>query len=161
MLATPLGIADLVLGHLGYLLIRVVVASAAFLLVGALLGAFASWWALLAGLVAVLCGLAHAAPVMAFSGRLQNEAGYNLLFRFVVIPMFLFAGTFFPVDQLPAAVRPLAWVTPLWHGTAAARDLALARPDWLAVAGHVAYLLVWLVAGLWLAVRSFRWRLIE
>jgi lipooligosaccharide transport system permease protein len=75
--------------------------------------------------------------------------------------MFLFAGTFFPVDQLPAAVRPLAWVTPLWHGTAAARDLALARPDWLAVAGHVAYLLVWLVAGLWLAVRSFRWRLIE
>jgi len=59
MLASPLGIADLVLGHLGYLLVRVVTATAAFLLVGALLGAFTSWWALLAGLVAVLCGIAH------------------------------------------------------------------------------------------------------
>jgi len=162
MIASPLGISDLVLGHLGFLLIRLVTAATAFVLVGALLGAFRSWWVVGSALVAVLCGLAHAAPTMAFTARLQNEStGFNLLFRFVVIPMFLFAGTFFPVDQLPGALQPIAWVTPLWHGTAAARDLALGSPRWLEDAGHVGYLVLWLVVGVRLAVLSMRRRLIE
>ena len=63
--------------------------------------------------------------------------GHNwlLLFRFAVVPMFLFAGTFFPVDQLPVWTRPLVWATPLWHGTEAARQLMLGTPHWAAVAG--------------------------
>ncbi len=161
MLASPLGVADLVLGHLGYLLLRVAGAAAVFLAVGAALGAFRSWWAVAAAVVAVLCGAAHAPIVMAFTARLQHEAsGFSLLFRLGLMPMFLFAGTFFPVDQLPPAVRPLAWATPVWHATAAARDLALGRPQWLADAGHVAYLVLWAGVGVWLAVRSMRARLV-
>ena len=72
-----------------------------------------------------------------------------------MLPAFLFAGTFFPVDQLPGWIQPLAWITPLWHGTTAARQLTLGDPNWLAIAGHCAYLLLWVAAGVWLAVRVF------
>ena len=162
MLATPLGVADLVLGHLGYLVLRVAAVSAVFLAVGTALGAFRSVWALGALGVAVLCGAAHTPVVMAFTGRLENESsGFNLLFRFGLVPMFLFAGTFFPVDQLPAVLRPLAWVTPLWHATAAARDLSLGHVSPGPLAGHLAYLLLWCGVGLWLAVLSLRRRLVE
>jgi lipooligosaccharide transport system permease protein len=159
MLATPLGVLDLVLGHLAFVVFRLVLVSVAFAAVGGLLGAFTSWWVLLAVLVAVLGGIAHATPVMAFAARAENDHGFALVFRFGVVPMFLFAGTFFPVDQLPAALRPVAWAIPLWHATSACRDLALGRPNWAADTGHLVYLACWAGFGLWLAVRSFDRRL--
>jgi len=161
MLATPLGVLDILLGHLAFVLLRIALVSLAFVATGALLGAFESWWVLLAGVAAILGGVAHAAPVMAFAARVENDNSFNFLFRFGVIPMFLFAGTFFPVDQLPPALRPVAWATPLWHATAACRDLALGRPDLLVDLAHVGYLLVWVLVGGWLAVRAFRWRLVR
>ena len=114
----------------------------------------------MAALVAVLCGAAHAPAVMAFSAAQENDYYFALLFRFGVLPAFLFAGTFFPVDQLPGWIRPLAWVTPLWHATTASRQLALGTPQWSAIAGHCAYLVLWIVAGVWLAVRVFTRRLV-
>jgi lipooligosaccharide transport system permease protein len=161
MLAAPLGVADLVLGHLVFIMLRVVVVVVAFVAVGAVLGAFTSWWVLAAIPVAVLCGLAFAAPAMAYSARQENDGGFNLLYRFGVIPMFLFAGTFFPVEQLPWVVRALAWATPLWHGTQLCRELALGGASPLAAVGHLGYLLLWLVAGIWLALFAMRRRLIE
>jgi lipooligosaccharide transport system permease protein len=116
--------------------------------------------ALVAALVAVLCGAAHAPATMAFSAAQENDYYFALLFRFGVLPAFLFAGTFFPVDQLPGWIRPLAWVTPLWHATTAARQLTLGTPDWTAIAGHCAYLVLWTVVGVWLAVRVFTRRLV-
>ena len=65
---------------------------------------------------AVLTGLAFAVPTFALAARLENDNGFSILFRFVVTPLMLFSGTFFPIDQLPAWMQPLAWVTPLWHG---------------------------------------------
>ncbi len=160
MLAGPMGPVDLVLGTGAFVVLRVAIASAAFTVVAALLGALPSPLALLAALVAVLCGAAHAPATMAFSAAQENDYNFALLFRFGVLPAFLFAGTFFPVDQLPGWIRPLAWVTPLWHGTTAARQLALGTPDWPAIAGHVAYLLLWAAVGTWLAVRVFTRRLV-
>jgi lipooligosaccharide transport system permease protein len=160
MLAAPLGPVDLVLGHAAFIVLRVAIAASAFTLVAALLGAWASPLALVAALVAVLCGAAHAPAVMAFSAAQENDYYFALLFRFGVLPMFLFAGTFFPVDRLPGWLQPLARATPLWHATTAARQLALGSPDWPAVAGHCAYLLLWCVAGLVLAVRVFTRRLL-
>ena len=160
MLAAPLGPVDLVLGTAAFVLLRVAIASGAFTLVAVLLGAMPSPLVLVAVLVAVLCGAAHAPATMAFSAAQDNDYYFALLFRFGVLPAFLFAGTFFPVDQLPGWIRPLAWVTPLWHGTTAARQLALGSPDWLAIAGHCAYLVLWVVVGVWLAVRVFTRRLV-
>lgn len=160
MLAAPLGVADLMLGHLVFILIRALIVSVTFLLVGGVLGAFRSWWVLLAVPVAVLGAAAHAMPVMAYSARQDSDSGFTLLYRFVVIPMFLFAGTFFPVEQLPAAMRWLATATPLWHSTQLCRQLSLGGTSVLGVAGHLAYLVLWSVAGTWLALAGLRRRLI-
>ena len=115
---------------------------------------------MVAALVAVLCGTAHVPATMAFAARQESDANFALLFRFGVVPMFLFAGTFFPVGQLPAWTQPLVWLTPLWHGTEAARQLMLGTPHWAAVAGHCAYLLLWTGVGLVVAVQCFRRRLL-
>ena len=60
------------------------------------------------------------------SWALLRGSAYAAIFLLVMA----LAGTFFPVDQLPGWIRPLAWITPLWHGTTAARQLALGTPDW-------------------------------
>jgi lipooligosaccharide transport system permease protein len=160
MLAAPLGTVDLVLGHLAFIVLRVALACVTFTVVAALLGALPSPLAVVGTVVAVLCGAAHTPAVMAFSARQEDDANFNLLFRFGIIPMFLFAGTFFPVAQLPGWVQPIAWATPLWHGTTAVRELTLGRPDWAGVAAHCVYLVLWVAVGLVMAVRSYRSRLV-
>ena len=67
----------------------------------------------------VLTGLAFAAPIMAFSATQRTDSAFNVLFRFGITPLFLFSGTFFPIEQLPSVLQPLAWLTPLYHGVAA------------------------------------------
>jgi lipooligosaccharide transport system permease protein len=160
MLAAPLGPVDLVLGHAAYILVRIALSCVAFTLVATLLGAIPSPLAVVGLLVAILCGAAYTPVVMAFSARQENDGNFNLLFRFGIIPMFLFAGTFFPVDRLPGWIQPLAWLTPLWHATTSVRQLTLGIPDWPAIALHCAYLLAWVVAGIVLAFRSYRVRLV-
>jgi lipooligosaccharide transport system permease protein len=155
-----LRIPDVVLGHLAFVLMRVAITSAAFLLVAWLLGAIGSPWSVLALPVAVLCGMAYATPVFAFSARQDHDSGFALLFRFVIMPMFLFSGTFFPIDQLPAALQPVAWVTPLWHAVELCRALSLGTPTVADAVVNVGYLLLWIVGGYLLALRSFRRRLV-
>ena len=160
MLATPLGVRDVVFGHVLFVVMRVAITSTVFVLVALMVGAITSPWVLVAGPVAVLVGLAFTTPVFAFAARQDNDGGFNVLFRFVIMPMFLFSGTFFPVDQLPGVLEVVAWLTPLWHGVDLCRALVLETATPLDSLGHVAYLLLWVVGGLWLAVASFRKRLL-
>jgi lipooligosaccharide transport system permease protein len=160
MLATPVGINDILFGHLSYVALQVTGATFIFILVAALFGSFTSWWVLLALPVTVLTGMAFAVPVFAFSARQETDGGFNILFRFIMTPLFLFSGIFFPVSQLPGFLRPVAWVMPLWHGVQANRSLALGSPDFAAIAAHTAYLLVVIAAGAWLARRAFTKRLV-
>jgi lipooligosaccharide transport system permease protein len=81
--------------------------------------------------------------------------------RFLVVPMFLFSGTFFPISALPAALQVIAWLTPLYHGVALSRDLALGAGDGASAALHVGYLLLWTAAGTALAARLFARRLVR
>jgi lipooligosaccharide transport system permease protein len=160
MLATPLGPGDVVAGQLAFVAFRVLTSCTVFLVVAALLGTVRSPWALAALAVATLCGLACAACSYAFSARLDNDRGLTLMFRFVITPMMLFAGTFFPIEQLPGWLQPVAWVTPLWHAVDACRALVLGTATPGPVLGHVAYVAAWLVAGWWLAVRTLRRRMV-
>jgi len=82
-----------------------------------------------------------------------------MLFRFVVVPMGLFAGTYFPIERLPDWAQAVAVITPLWHGTQLARGATLGTWQVLPSLGHLAYLLLWLVAGVALARWRFRVRL--
>jgi lipooligosaccharide transport system permease protein len=79
--------------------------------------------------------------------------------RFVVVPLFLFGGVFYPVTQLPLVLEELAYLTPLWHGVALSRELALGTATAGATMLHVAYLSVWIAVGLVFAVRNYQRRL--
>ena len=160
MLATPLSVRDVMLGHQLYMTMRAAIVATAFTIVTALFGLVHSpGGALLAIPAATLTGTAFAAPVAAFAATQARETNFILLYRFGLIPMFLFSGTFFPVSQLPAALQPIAWVTPLWHGVSLCRDLALGHGDAPAMLGHAAYLALLTSAGVVLGLRSYRRRL--
>jgi lipooligosaccharide transport system permease protein len=134
--------------------------GAVYVLVIALLGGISGFGILLSLLCATLCGLAFSALVMAFAASVRNEgSAFSAFFRFVLIPMTLFAGTFFPVERLPGWVRPVAWVTPLWHGTELSRGIALGTLEPLPALGHLGYLLALLALGVGLSRWRFRRRL--
>jgi lipooligosaccharide transport system permease protein len=160
MLATPLEVRDLLLGHLGWVTTRLAMVCGVFLLVMGLYGAAVWPSALLVIPAGVLTGLAFAAPITAYAATLENDAGFNALFRFGVVPLFLFSGTFFPVEQLPVILRPLAYATPLYHGVELCRSLALGRVDPGPDLVHAAYLVALAGLGTWLAYRTFRRRLL-
>lgn len=160
MLATPLRVVDVVRGHLAFVLVRVFTSAAVFLAVAALLGLVRSPWGVLAIPVAALGGMAFAACCYAYSANLTNDQGLTLMFRFVVMPMTLFSGTFFPIEQLPGWLQPVAWVTPLWHAVDACRDLMTGTLAPGPLLGHLAYLALWLVGGCVLSVRVLTRRMV-
>ena len=94
--------ADVLHGHRMWMALRVFQTSSVFLVVGSLFGAFHSWEALACLPFALLLGMAVALPMTAYSATTESESGFAAIQRFVVIPLFLFSGTFFPLSQLPA-----------------------------------------------------------
>jgi lipooligosaccharide transport system permease protein len=160
MLATPLGVTDVLLGHLGMVLIRALITSGALIIVATALGAVPSPWAIVAILTAVLVTMAHATPIMAFSATQEKDTGFSLLFRLGATPMFLFSGCFFPVEQLPVVLRPVAYATPLYHGVELCRGLIAGHLALLPGLIHLGYLLLWLVIGFLVARFTFRRRLV-
>ncbi|MEP6650727.1 MAG: ABC transporter permease [Lapillicoccus sp.] len=160
MLATPARVNDILLGHCAYVLTQVGLAAAIFMAVAAAFGGFAAWSALWCLPVSLLVGLAFATPVTALSSRLENDNGFNILFRLGQTPLMLFSGTFFPISQLPGWLQPLAWVTPLWHGVEAERALALGTGSVAGVLGHIAALVAFAAVGWVLALWGLRTRLL-
>src|SRR5688500_7610252 len=140
MIATPLTERDAFVGHQLFVVTRVLTSSAAYLAVIVAFGAVHSWLALLVVPVAVLLGTAHSMPLAALSARVEDDRVFVTMFRFLIVPMFLFSGTFFPVSQLPLAFEVVAAVTPIWHGVELCRMLTLGDADLLLALGHVAYL---------------------
>ncbi|MGQ0630249.1 MAG: ABC transporter permease [Sporichthyaceae bacterium] len=159
MQATPLRTADIFAGHMLYVAVRLTVAVVIFALVGALFGAFNSLWVLLAVPAAVLCGMAHTTPSAAYAITRRSEISLAATYRFVILPVSLFSGVFFPISQLPRVLEVLAWFTPLWHGVDLCRDLALGEAAVLGSLGHLGYLLLWIAGGFAIGVRTYARRL--
>jgi lipooligosaccharide transport system permease protein len=158
--STPLRPGDIYRGHLLFTAMRLVMNMSIYLVVIAAFGAIRSAWAVACLPVAVLTGLAFATPLDAFAvTQSKNDQAFNMLFRFGMIPLFLFSGTFFPITQLPAWIRPVAYATPLWHGVALCRALSLGTADLAGAVGHVSYLLAITVLGLAWGQRTYQRRL--
>jgi lipooligosaccharide transport system permease protein len=157
--ASPLRPADLFHGHLLFTAMRLAMNSAIFLAVMAAFGTVASPWALAALPAAVLTGLAFAAPIEAWVITVTKDTSLTLIFRFGLIPLFLFSGTFFPVTQLPAWLQPLAYITPLWNGVALCRSLTLGTATLGGALVHVAYLVALAAASIMVGNRTYRRRL--
>ena len=158
-ISSPLRPADLFHGHLLFTTLRLAMNSAVFLAVMAAFGAVQSAWVVACLPAAVLTGVAFAAPIEAYAMTCAKDSSFALLFRFGMIPLFLFSGTFFPISQLPAVVRPLAYVTPLWHGVALCRSLSLGTAQLGASAVHVGYLVAVTAIGIYAGNRTYRRRL--
>jgi lipooligosaccharide transport system permease protein len=158
MTATPLSVPEVILGHLGFVLFRVGLGCAVFTLVMAPFGVFATvWGAVLAFLVQFLVALAFATPIYAFSAGLKDESAFAVVFRLGMIPLFLFSGAFFPIENLDPWLEALARATPLWHGVDLTRMLTLDTVDVGTAVLHVAYLVVLAVLGwLWAVARLTR-----
>jgi lipooligosaccharide transport system permease protein len=157
--ASPLRPADIFHGHLLFTIMRLAMNSAIFLVVMAAFGAITSPWVLAAVPVAVLTGLAFAAPIEAWAITVSKDTSFALVFRFGMIPLFLFSGTFFPVTQLPVWIRPLAYATPLWHGVALCRSLSLGTATLGGALVHVGYLAALAAVSIVVGNRTYRRRL--
>jgi len=161
MIATPQGVRDIVLGHLYWLIVRVGIVTGVFLIVSFVFGAITSPTAVLAWPAAILTGISFAMPMAAWTATQQNEKSFSVIFRFIITPLFLFSGTFFPVEQLPPFLQTLAWFTPLFHGVALTRALAIGQPiDPLILLLHATVLIVITVVSTAIAQRTFRRRLV-
>jgi len=157
--ASPLRPADVLRGHLLFVTLRLTMNCGIFIAVAAALGAVDSGWIVAALPVAVLTGLAFAAPIEAWAVTRTRDTSFAVIFRFGMIPMFLFSGVFFPITQLPAWIRPVAYLTPLWHGVALCRALSLGTATPGGALVHVGYLALWAAAGMAAGHRTYLRRL--
>jgi lipooligosaccharide transport system permease protein len=159
MLATPLRVRDVLLGHVAWMTTWLSVVCSVFVCVMAGFGVLPHPGSVLVLPAAVLTGMAFATPIAAFAATRQTDAGFSILFRFGIVPMFLFSGTFFPIAQLPVGIRPIAWITPLWHGVDLCRSIDLGTGHGWLIAVHVCYLVAFFAGGLALAQRTYTRRL--
>jgi lipooligosaccharide transport system permease protein len=160
MLATPLRVRDILLGHQSFVAARLFMTSTVYLAVIVAFGTVSSPLAILAIPVAVLVGLAFSAPIAAWAAHTETEVSFVAIFRFVILPMFLFSGTFFPIDRLPAPLEAIAYVTPLWHGVTLCRELTLGHVELWSGLLHLGYLIAFVSVGLALARMTYRRRLV-
>jgi len=161
MLAAPLSVRDLVLGEISWMAVRLTTMALSFMVVLTLFGIPTSPLAVLGIPAAVLTGLAFFAAIMAFTATQKNDSGFAAMFRFVINPLFLFSGTFFPVDRLPDVIEFVAALTPLYHGVGLIRGLVLQTSELASWPIHVAYLVVFTVVASWLAYRLLHRRLVK
>ena len=160
MLATPLRVLDVLAGEFGWLALRLGLGSVAFFIVMLTFGTVHSWLAVLAILVAVLTGLAFAAPILAWTATRRTDSSFALIGRFLVTPLFLLGGVFFPIHQLPQLVQGIAWLTPLAHGVALARGLSIGvLPP--AAGIHLVVLLLYAAVGIVAARITLQRRLVS
>ena len=160
MLASPLRVRDVMLGHQAFFAFRLFLTATVYFLVIMAFGAVESPLGVLAIPVTLLVGLSFTAPLAAWAAHTETEVSFVAIFRFVILPMFLFSGTFFPISNLPAPLEVLAWLTPIWHGVTLCRDLTLGDVSLGADLMHLAYLLVCVAIGLAAARVTYRRRLV-
>jgi lipooligosaccharide transport system permease protein len=159
MLSTPLGIRSIVGGELAWSAFRIGSLAVVFLVVLFLFGIPRTPLAVLAIPFTILIGLAFSSCLIAFTATQRNDVGFSAVFRFIINPLFLFSGTFFPLSQLPEALQAVAWATPLFHGVQLVRGAILDQLDPLTAPLHIAYLLAMFGIGATLANRNLTRRM--
>ena len=111
--------------------------------------------------IAVLGGGAFGSLMLFAAAKIEKEDQFfNILGRMVIMPMFLFSGTFFPLSSMPIYLQPIGWISPLWHATELGREAAFDYGiSTTMVIIHLAFLIALLATGLTLATRQFEKRL--
>ena len=154
MLATSLGPLDVALGEISLALLRGGLYAAGFMLVMQVLGLTLSWWALLAIPAVLLIAFGFASFGMAITSYMKSFQQMDWI-NFVLLPMFLFSATFYPLSVYPDWLQAVIQALPLWHGVELVRGLTTGAvgPDML---WHVLYYAVMVAVGLVFTTRRLR-----
>jgi lipooligosaccharide transport system permease protein len=149
MNAAPISGNQVTNGMFIAMLARIIPTCVIYFVVMLAFGAVPSALGFLGILSATLTGLALGVVIASFAAGIEEDKGQPaLIMRFIVTPMFLFSGTFFPLEQLPVYLQWIGWISPLWHGTQLGRVVGyeLSEPAALTVI-HVAFLCALVVFG--------------
>ncbi|MDZ7675120.1 MAG: ABC transporter permease [Acidimicrobiales bacterium] len=138
--------------------VRTAVTGSVFLSVAVLLGGVSSWLAPFALVPTVLIGMAGTAWLAAYAVRRESDKSFSIIMRLGIIPLFLFSGTFFPVDQLPDAIESVIWLSPLWHAVESARDFTAGGVEPVTLL-HIGILLAVVAAAIPVGIKGFERRL--
>lgn len=161
MRSTTLTAQQISLGVFLAAMARAIVSIVIYWIVLYLFGALESGTAWLAMPAALLAGAAMGAVMLAMAAKIENENYFfTLVGRFIMIPMFLFSGTFYPLTQMPIFLQFFGWISPLWHASELGRYLTYDYPlSGLQLSIHVVVLTAMVVIGLFLSARIFAKRL--
>jgi lipooligosaccharide transport system permease protein len=159
ILATPIGIREIVAGDALWAGSKAMLSGTAVLLIAVGAGLVQSWWAVALPIVALLIGLVFAAMGIVVSARTYGYEFFTYYFTLVISVMYFFSGIFFPLGSLPRWARAIAWCLPLTHAVALSRACAAGAVG-PATGLHVVVLLAVLGVAYALAVRWVERRLI-
>lgn len=151
ILSTPLSPGDVAVGELAWALIRGGLYAIGFMVVMVVLGLVVSPWVVLAVPAALLVGFAFGAVGMAATSFMKTWQDFDLI-QLVILPMFLFSATFYPIETYPDALRVIVQLTPLYQGVDLIRALTIGAISPVLLF-HVGYLLIMGFAGLWVVSR--------
>jgi lipooligosaccharide transport system permease protein len=160
VLATPLGVGDIALGELMWAMIRATIYAVAFIGVMLLMGLLISPWAVLALPATLFCSLAFCAAGLATTTYLRTVQDFDLPFGLVIMPMFLFSGTFFPISIYPEWLQVVVWLTPLFHAVELLRGLTTGIVEPIILV-HVGYLAVFGGVAMVIARRRLAAKLVK
>lgn len=154
MLQTSLGPLDVALGEIVLALIRGLLYATGFMAVLVAGGLVSSWWAALMIPAALLVAFGFASFGMGITSFMKTFQQMDLI-NFILLPMFLFSATLYPITVYPRAVQLLVEAMPLWHGVEMMRQLSVGHIT-AATGGHALYFVVMTVLGLWLTTTRLR-----
>lgn len=159
--ATPITPGQIVGGFIAHLTIRFAFTAGIFFAAIVAFGAVPNSTGWLVIPISILGAFAVMTPLAAYSAGIEDDSGqFALIQRLVVMPMFLFSGTFFPISQIPDWLEWVAWVSPLWHASQLGRVVTygMSEPIWLTLF-HLVVLVAFTVTGVVLMRRAFIRRL--
>jgi lipooligosaccharide transport system permease protein len=125
MLATPLSIEDIITGEIVWGATKSVIATAIMLFMISFFGIIQLPDALLLLPIAFIGGMAFGSVGMFFTAIMPSIDSFNLPVFLFITPMFLFSGTFFPLENLPSWAQKAAQILPLTHLVNMCRAISL------------------------------------
>ena len=160
VLATPMGITEIAIGEMLWALMRAALYAVAMFVIMLVAGLILSPWGVLMIPAALLVAAAFAAAGLAGTSYLRTVNDFDVPMGLIVMPMFLFSGTFFPIDIYPVPIQIFMEATPLYHAISLIRGLSTGLVG-LAQVWDLVFLVCFFAICMWIAMRQMERKLIK
>jgi len=160
MMATPVTVEDIVVGEIMWAMTRSTIYATVMLGVVTALGLTHSWYAIFVPLLGALGGMMFAILGLTYTSLLKSIDQVNFYFTLFITPLFLFSGVFYPIDALPAIVKTIAFLSPLYHLVEIIRPLVIGKIGF-GVVGHLVWIIVFILIFAAVPVNLLRKQLVK